>query len=131
MRFIILSVLFCLTFGACVDQDPFGLSRRQIAGSIHLEQWEDFERYYLVGPEQLNGGGLLEGTVQQIGWNDRYVLAFRYSTFRGDPDGWMIVDSRSGTIKGPFADAELAQHPGIQGIDPVAPSVAWQLLGGW
>jgi hypothetical protein len=123
------AALAILLFAGCMDQDPFGLSRRTVAGDYRLEQWEDFTTYYLVGggPEQ-PGGSALGGTVTHIGWNRRYVVARRHANFRGDGDGWMIVDVERRTVAGPFSDAELARRPEARGIVPVTASEAWDRL---
>jgi len=52
----------------CMDQDPFGLAERPVAGGVSLEQWEDGETYYLTGFDHDEGGGLVDGTVQRLGW---------------------------------------------------------------
>jgi hypothetical protein len=83
----------------------------QDCGRLQLEQWEDGNTYYLNKKGHKgsgSGGGLLDGTVQRIGWSQRYIVAKRYSTFRGDPDGWMVIDLQSGEITGPFSDAEFS-----------------------
>jgi hypothetical protein len=69
---------------------------KSLPGNYKLERWEDNKTYYLLGPskqsEDSKGGGLIDGTVIRLAWNGEIIGAERHSTFRGDPDGWMIID---------------------------------------
>jgi len=125
----ILLLALCVALAGC-DQDPFGFTTRPIAGEYGLNQFEE-SFYYLVDHRGVNGVGILEGGVEKLGWNDRYILAWRDASFNGARDGWMIVDSRTHRVTGPFSDADLERHPEVRGIEPVLPYVAWKRLGGW
>jgi hypothetical protein len=108
---------------------PFGGQQRTIVGNYQLEQWEDFETYYLCKKgEEFSGGGLIEGTVKSLGWNSNYIVAKRYSTYRGDPDGWMIIDVKSGKISGPLNDADFAARSELKSIQTFEPDAAWNKL---
>jgi len=76
--------------------------------------------------EQPEGGGVLEGGVEKIGWNDQYIVALRHATFRGDPDGWMKIDVHTKQITGPISEGDAImllsnQHPRVA-------KVAWEDL---
>lgn len=117
---ILLSVLF-----------PGCDNRRRIVGGYQLEQWEDGHTYYLHRSGQddsANGGSIIEGTVLRLGWSSRYVVAKRYSIFRGDPDGWMIIDVQTGAITGPFSDTEIQTHSESKGIKIYDAPDAWKML---
>ncbi|HEU4452166.1 MAG TPA: hypothetical protein VFR81_03865 [Longimicrobium sp.] len=117
-----------LVLGGCMDMDPFGLAHRRIAGPYGLEQWEDFRTYYLIRGAGFGAGAdVLEGAVERIGWNDRYIVVSRVE-FSTDRHGWMIVDSRRREILGPFTGAELARRPEARGIRPMAAGEAWHSL---
>lgn len=122
-RWWIVSVCLAL---AC-DQDPFHGREHRVLDGYHLQQWEDSESYYLIkdGASDDNGGGVLDGTVQRIGWNDRYILAERKPTFGGDKSGWMIIDAEMGTILGPFSNDELKSRPEVAGIATTSSAQAW------
>jgi hypothetical protein len=102
---------------------PFGGSERRIAGPYRLEQWEDGATYYLRGPgeDPDGGGGLLEGTVTRIAWTRGVIVARRYANFRGDPDGWMVIDVRARTLTGPLSDSALAARPDLAAIRTMPP----------
>ena len=101
---------------------PFGTEQRTISGDYRLERSEDGETFYLAEKGRPHsGGGVLEGTVEQIGWNDRFVAVKRQSLVRGDPnsrDGWMIIDLKTKIITGPFSDTESGTIPNFQECKP-------------
>jgi hypothetical protein len=109
-----------------MDQDPFNLSQRRVAGPYMLEDFQH-DTFYLrkKGSEQ-DGGGCIEGTVEAIGWTNGFIYAKRYSTYRGDPDGWMIINVAKQSMIGPLSDAEFKQkYPNVQTFRP---EDAWRKL---
>jgi hypothetical protein len=82
----------------------------RLPGGYLLERWEDGKTFYLWAPgdSKREGGGAIEGTVKRIAWNDELIVAERYSTFRGDPDGWMAIDVKSHKVSGPLSNAEFS-----------------------
>jgi Fe-S-cluster containining protein len=74
---IALFVMVCLA--GCMDQDPFGLTTRDIQGAYELEQWEDGSTYYLRGPSHLSheAWGAIEGTVGKLGWSGDIILVWQ------------------------------------------------------
>jgi hypothetical protein len=100
-------------------------SQRRVAGPYLLELFES--KFYLekAGSSE-TGGGCIQGTVEQIGWTNGFIFAKRYSTYRGDPDGWMIIDVAKQSMVGPLSEAEFRQkYPGVQTL---APEDAWKKL---
>jgi len=123
------AVAAALALAACVDQDPFGLAARGVVGGYELERFEN-GAYYLVGRgTSVTGGGVLDGRVERIGWDERYILAERRPDAGGDPDGWMIVDARTGAVSGPLSDAEVADNPAVQEIRALPAHQAYERLG--
>ena len=84
---------------------------KSLPGNYKLERWEDDKTYYLLGPQKLfaghSGGGAIEGVLVRIAWDGELIAAERHAIFRGDPDGWMIVDIKSGKISGPVSNPEF------------------------
>jgi hypothetical protein len=73
-----------------------------------LCQWEDGKTYYLEEDgQESSGGGVLEGTVEAMGFNQDVVVARRYAIYRGDPDGWMVVRVKGKSVSGPISDSEV------------------------
>jgi len=105
--------------------------QHKIAGDYRLEQFEDGETYYLHKrghDDSSEGGSIIGGTVLRLGWNSRYIVAERHSIYRGDADGWMIIDVQSGAMLGPFNEADLHTNSEVQGIQIFEVSEAWKKL---
>jgi hypothetical protein len=102
-----------------------------VAGDYRLEQWEDGKTYYLHKrghDDSSEGGSVIGGIVLRLGWSSRYILAERQSIYRGDADGWMIIDVQSGVMTGPFTEAVLRTHLEAQGIQTFEVNEAWKKL---
>jgi hypothetical protein len=109
----------------------FGGQERTVVGDYRLEQWEDFKTYYLHKrglDDSSQGGSFIGGIVLRIGWSSRYILAERHSFFRGDPDGWMIVDVETGNVTGPFTETEFQARPESVGVQIYGAAEAWKRL---
>ena len=112
---------------AC-DQDPLGCAVGKLPGGYGLEQWEGAQHHYLRGPGETPSGGVLEGTVTEIGWTDEFIVARRHANFRGDPDGWMVINIRTRMIRGPVPEAQWRLEPGLRGIVITSSTEAWKKL---
>jgi hypothetical protein len=114
-RFILI-ITFPALLSGC-DMDLFNLGCRNIGQSGYaLCQAEDKSLYYLQrSGDAISGGGVLDGTVKTIGWDSSSIIASRYSTFRGDPDGLMVLDIRSGRLSGPIDPKDIERaYPTIK-----------------
>ena len=118
-------VLLCAS--GCMDQDPFNHSQRKVSGPYRLERFDSGTCYYLQkGGTNEGGGGCIEGTVQEIGWTNGFIFAKRYATFRGDPDGWMVIEVNKQSMSGPLSEADFRQkYPGVQTLSAAE---AWKKL---
>jgi hypothetical protein len=90
-----------------------------------LERAED-GTYQIVTPDHEDGGGVLEGTVEELAWSSELILARRHSTFRGDPDGWMVIDVATGAVRGPLSKEELQADPKLSKMTPESPANVWK-----
>ena len=122
IRFLAALAIFILM--GC-DQDPFGLSYKKLAGQYSLHQFESGD-YYVVAPGAMSGGGVLEGTVQEIGWNKDLILARRKANFGGDKSGWMVIDVAAKTVSGPISDEIRFQDLRYSTIVTTTPEDAWK-----
>jgi len=125
----IIYLFIVLFFSSCLFD---GGSKREVVGSYYLHRWEGGSPFYIVdGWGEPDGGGLIEGSVQRIGWNRDYIFAKRKSTFGGDT-GWMIIDVSENEIMGPFTDEEFESKQkeivGEQKIKKYSPDEAWEML---
>lgn len=82
--------------------DPFGMDIKKISGSYRLEYFSDGNSYAITkkGDEQL--GGIFEGRVIRLAWNNERIVAEVVKHYRGDKDGIYSVDLKTGLIEGPF-----------------------------
>jgi len=109
-----------------MDQDPLNLSQRTVIGAYRLERFESGKFYLEKAGTNQDGGGCIEGTVEAVGWTNGFIFAKRYSTFRGDPDGWMIIDVSKQAMNGPLSDTEFKEkYPDVQ---TMLPEEAWKKL---
>lgn len=124
----LLFVLTLLLLCSCMDQDPFGLSTRDIVGPYELHQWEDGKTYYLEGPSHVkgNGHGAIEGIVTKLGWNNNYILV--YQNDDGQGGGWRIVDVQKKTISEIIDQARIDQDAMLKGLTIYDASEAWKKL---
>jgi len=102
-----------------------------IAGDYRLEQFEDGQTYYLHKrghDDSADGGSIIGGIVLRLGWSSRYIVAERHSIYRGDPDGWMIIDVQTGAMTGPFTETDLRKHSEVSGIQIYEVSESWKRL---
>ena len=108
---------------------PFAGGNKDLPGPYELEISEDGKIFWLHGPgERDNGGGILNGDVRQLGWSENYIVAYRHSTFRADPDGWMVVDVRKQTIAGPLSEVRAREIVGTPEVTVRPASEAWKQL---
>ena len=130
MRYIFYLLLFTilnLIIGCQID--VFDLSCRKISNfnySLCRDQ-DGADIFWLESGGQLtNGGGVLGGTIQEISWNDKIIVASRHATSRSDPDGLMILDTSNNHIKGPInKEIFIQQYPSMKFISA---SQAWEKL---
>lgn len=123
-----LPILFVLTLPAC-DSALLNSDCRSIGSSGYsLCRDQNGSVVFYVEPtgRAPSGGGILDGTVQWIGWNDRVIIADRKAIFGGDPDGLMVLDLASKNVAGPFDRDSVAQkYPSIKLSEPAD---AWEIL---
>lgn len=118
---IYIAVIFVLS--ACTPA-------KSLPGGFALEKWEDGVTFYLIGPGNLkqDGGGAIEGTVLRLAWNSDIIAADRYATFRGDPDGWMIIDTKAKRISGPISETEFERLKELHRLRVMTAQDAWNVL---
>jgi hypothetical protein len=123
-RFILVTALTIVIVSGC------GQSHRQLSGRYYLERFDEngaFYTVYYVGArgKPVNGGGVFDGTVQEIGWNKDWILAHVRRIYRGDPDGWYLLNVKTGQITGPLQSSELKTNPALSNIKTIEPAAVF------
>ena len=123
-RIVILVVI--VTVPAC-DIDLFGNDRRSVVGPYGLFVGEG--TYYLVLDKFEPPCGILGGSVQQIGWNDRVILVQQKTCGgRGGRSGWVVVNVKTGAVEGPIDPSIISTRSELAGIKVLAADTAWKKL---
>ena len=120
---------FAILFNVgCMDQDPFGLSKRHIHGQYKLEQWEDGSTYYLMGPSDQTHQpwGAIEGTVGHIGWSGDIIIVWQNQC--GSGEGWRIIDTKKKEISPIVSQDRIDEDPILSKILIFSAADAWHKL---
>ena len=123
MKHILASVLVLLAISACSNS-------KSLPGGFELLKWEDGQTFYLTGPGRTNqdGGGTIQGTVLELAWNGEVIAAKRYATFRGNPDGWMIINTMTKQVFGPVSDEQFSTIKAKHRLQVRSALEAWEAL---
>jgi hypothetical protein len=124
-KLIFISVVILLS--SC-DQDVFNNSCKKIHDSFFIKKWEDGKTFYLLNScnyDSLQGGGVINGTINSIWWNSEFIIVNRKSIFGGDKDGWIVINSKNASMDGPFENLEATK---FKNIKTLIPSKAWESL---
>lgn len=99
--FIATAVAASLTLCGC---EP---STKKLVNGYRLERFDENGLYYVIAPGAEIGGGVFDGTVDQIGWNQKWILARVTRIYRGDTNGWYALDVNAKRVIGPLQESEL------------------------
>ena len=101
-------------------------AQRRVAGPYRLEELENSRCYLQKAGAPQTGDGCIAGMVEQVGWTNGFIFAKRISTYRTDPDGWMIINVTNQSISGPLRETEFRQS--YPGVETLSPHDAWKKL---
>lgn len=120
-RLVVIAAISSVLFGC-------SQSHRQLPGGYYLERFTEGgpSLYYVGAPGQVvDGGGVFDGTVQELGWSNDWILARVKRLYHGDINGWYAVNVRTGKIVGPLQASELKTNPAFSNIATVPAAVAF------
>jgi len=122
-------IVLLILGSACIGWGDALHTPRRISGAYGLFHTES-GHYKLDGPNKpgTDAGGLVDGTIDSLGWNDTLIVARRLATFRAEGDGWMLVNMRSGQITGPHPDSVRIAVTQTTGIRLISAGSAYQEL---
>ncbi len=99
--FLIFTSILCLI--GCRNR-----SSKLLPGGYVLDRFSENGMCYLMSSYgDSSGGGILDGTVDEIGWNSDWILAHVVKLYHGDTNGWYALNVKTGKITGPIEDTQL------------------------
>jgi hypothetical protein len=111
IKLLIASVAACVCFCGC---NP---SAKHLVGDYKLERFDENGKYYVVDSEDLPGGGVFDGTVEQLGWDQNWILARVTRLYHGDTNGWFVLDVKTRQIIGPVQESDWRTNADWSKID--------------
>jgi len=98
---------------------------KRISPKFCLRQFEGGLYYLEVVGSDADGGGILGGTVEEIGANRTVIVAYVRPNFQGENPGWVIVDASTGETSGPMLKDEMMSDRRTRGISTMSSKSAW------
>jgi hypothetical protein len=93
-------------------------SATKVAQGYTLERFNENGKYYLIASEDpLSGGGVFDGTIEQIGWNHDWILAQVTRLASTDTNGWYALDLKTKRVIGPIQESELRTNPTLSKVE--------------
>lgn len=87
--------------------------RCDFGNGYYLERFSENGLYYVHTSGDNPGVGVFEGTVERIGVTNDFVTAFVRKCYRGDPDGWYVLNTKSTKIVGPLSESAIQELAGL------------------
>jgi hypothetical protein len=97
----------------------FGCSNsKTITAGDALERFQENGMYYLIDPKNDGpGGGVFDGTVEKIGWNQDWILARIIRLYGGDTNGWYALNLKTKQVIGPIPQNDLETNASLSRIE--------------
>ena len=109
---VIVALLNSILFSGCEK------STKKLTGGYILERFSENGKYYVIAPDnKSSGGGVFDGTVEKIGWNEDWILAWVNRLYQGDTNGWYALNLQTKQVIGSFQESELKANPSFSRID--------------
>jgi hypothetical protein len=110
-------ILSCIFLSGCNQ------SKRKLVDGYVLERFEENGEYYLESSKtESDGGGVFDGTIKEIGWNQNWILANVTKLYHGDTNGWYALNLKTEQIIGPIQDSELKTNLALLKIECRSPA---------
>lgn len=125
--YIFIPIFICdCTLSYCVDIHS---KRRIVRGYFLHAFYEGGELYYVhKGIWDDSGGGVFDGVIEEIGWNNKWIVA-RVKRLAGiDPSGWYVLEVKMGRVMSPITYENLAKNTNWASIKCVPASEAYKSL---
>jgi len=127
MRTIGIAVLAVLA--GCMDQDPFGVTTRRIAGPYELKRWDEGPVQYFVqgGSRARFSDWAIDGAVLRIAWDEQHILVQREAS-AGRDTAWVVVDVVGRSVSGPLSESDARARSGLEPARAMPADSAWARL---
>jgi hypothetical protein len=94
-------------------------STTKLAHGYQLERFDENGKYYVHAPNDMaSGGGVFEGTVEELGWDDSWLIARVQKLYGGDTNGWYALNFKTKEILGPLDSSALSKDKRFSTIKP-------------
>lgn len=93
-----------------------GSQKVPVGGSYYLDKFSENGRFYMRQRGDDSVGGVFDRYVLQMGAKEDVVLAYIRRLYRGDCDGWYVLDVKWGKVSGPLSDSERQRICTLNGI---------------
>jgi hypothetical protein len=124
-----IGVALVLLLASCMDQDPFGVTTRRIAGPYELKRWDEGPVQYLIqgGPRTNPTDWTVDGPILQLAWDRHHILVQR-AAFAGGDTAWVVIDVARRSVTGPLTEAAARRLPGVGTLRAMSADSAWARL---
>jgi hypothetical protein len=131
LKRLLIVITLMLSLPGCMGWGDAFNPPRKVVGDYGLERFEAGQAYYLCVKGHCGGqaGGVLDGSVKQIGWADGQLVVL----MNGPADyGWRIVDVNTAQVEGPLSDEAFAvarkSRATLARVELLEVGVAWKKL---
>ena len=129
---LLMSAIVAATQWACMGACDLFVPTKPVRGGYVLMREEGGLYLLSDGRSNIGSGGVLHGIVQEIGWNEHYIVGSRFAMSSNVRSGWMIINVKTGEIRGPYTAAEFAEvrrcDPSLLSIKILPVHDAWNQL---
>ena len=85
---------------------------KKLVDRYRLERFSESGSYYVIDARNhSSGGGVFDGVVDEIGWNDDWILARVRRLYHGDSNGWYVLNVRTREVKGALLPSDIKKDP--------------------
>lgn len=78
----------------------------RLADGYKLERFDENGKYYVIDSKH-SPGGVFDGTIEEIGWNQDWILARVTRLHHGDTNGWYALDFKTRQVVGPIEESDI------------------------
>jgi hypothetical protein len=109
------NLLVILSLFVCGCDQP----STKLTHGYKLERFQENGKYYVIYPaDEPTGGGVFDGTIEEVGWDQTWIVARVTRLASCDTNGWYALNLKTKQITGPF---QVISNTPFAGVHCVAP----------